>query len=439
MSATKTSNPVSTEDQVRHRNRRSLWRISCVGILIAALLCWQGPALWIGIFHRLAIGAIHTHDPGTALYWLSWADLPGFSEPETSLIRIQAARRLGDGDLISAALSEAELRGADSQAIQRHRILYAAECGRMREAEPFLPTLLTDPLVDNTDVCLAYVTGFLRNQRSAEALSMIEAWMQDAPADPAPWFLRGRLRRLDRNLEEAESDLRQAVDLSTTWMEPVVELAQVLADTRRASEAATLFEKAMEDPRVRGRAAVGLAACLKTLGDAGKSTAVLRQELATSPDNIDARMELGRSELENSNFSEAAGSLEKVVEARSYDDEARFLLAECLRQTGREAEAEEHLAVVHDTRSALVELFSLSEQIEKDSRNEELLLRAGELMLKYSDPDAGIITLLAVVDLNPRNKEAHKMIADYYTLRGKDDPRLRELAEYHRTCFESVK
>lgn len=423
----------------RRKQHRIVWRFGAVGIVLAALLCWKGTKLWTSGFHQLALRSIQSHEPETALYWLGWADLPGFSDPNTSLIRIQAVRRIGDGPKLEAALFEAEHRGADYESLQRQRILYAAQCGQMRESEPFLSVLLTDKSVDNTDVCLAYVTGFLRNQRSAEAMTLVEAWLKDTPSDPTPWFIRGRMKRLEDNLQAAESDLRIAVKLSATWMEPAVELAEVLGDTGRPAEAIALYEKAMADGRVKQRAAVGLAVCLKSAGDTGRALFVLQQELASSPTNINARMELGRTQLENAEYLKAVSTLETVVKARPYDDEARFLLAQCLRQTGRRVEALEHLKVVTAARTALTELGSLREQIKQNPRNEALLLRAGELLLNYSDPEEGILTLLSVVDLNPRNSEAHRMIAEYYSTNSRNNAAFQKLAAYHRTRYESVK
>jgi hypothetical protein len=53
-------------------------------------------------------------------------------------------------------------------------------------------------------------------------------------------------------------------------------------------------------------------------------------------------------------------------------------------------------------------------------------------MLKYRDPQDGVVELQSVLDLNPGCREAHALLADYFsTVQPKTDSAQRQM-EYHR-------
>lgn len=423
--------PVPADRRIRKRSRslRVLWTLLIVG----ALTFWLFPPLWKSTLHALAEASLKSHDATTALARLQLADRIGTASPETSLLRIQAARRTGDNSAIEAALLEAEQRGASTKALDRQRLLCAAQAGQLNKAVPHLSTLLTDTSADNKDVCLAFITGYLRNHRTKDALILIDAWLKDAPSDSYPWLIRGRIRRLRDDVVRAEADLRESVKLAGTWQEPVVELAEVLKETRRPEEAIPLFQSAMSDPSLQTRAAVGLALSLKATGDNSHADQVLKKVLETHPDDATVRLEVARTDFENADYEKAVAGLDRILATHPHHDEARYILAQSLQQLGRDAEAATQFSQVTEAREAHAQLTSLRDEIQKQPNDDSLLLSAGRLLLRYGDPEEGVVTLLAALDVNPHNNEAHELLAEYYEQHGDQNSHRQQQAQWHRS------
>ena len=140
---------------------------------------------------------------------------------------------------------------------------------------------------DNRDVSFSYIVGFLRAQRYREAGALIDALMKDDPANPFPWYARGRVYGLQQLLPKAESDFRRALELSPDWSEPAIELAELLHESHRQREAMPLFQRLLDQQQFSVRAAVGLADCLKSVGDP--------QQAATTLERV--REEIGRAHV----------------------------------------------------------------------------------------------------------------------------------------------
>lgn len=412
--------------------RRWPARRMLIGLGICVLALFSRNAWWPPFFHQMALRSLSAQQPQTALRWLDRAEWMGAQRVDTALLRCRACRRIGDPDQIQAAIAQAAARGAEPRLIEREQILFQAQSGEMSSASPYLSRLLTDTSGDNLDVCASFVIGYLRNQRYREAGTLVDALMKDAPEDPFPWYVRGRVSALQQLLPRAEADYREAIRRSPQWLDPVISLAELLAETHRQREAIVLFEQVLPDRAMAGRAAVGLAECLKATGDPQKAREVLLQTLPFAENDPGLLISLGRIEFEESRFSEAASALSKALALRPWADDALFILAQCQRQLGLAEEAGKTFEKVEEFRKALAELRQLEDQISANPTDEATRLRSGELMLKYRDPQDGVVELQSVLDLNPGCREAHALLADYFsTVQPKTDSAQRQM-EYHR-------
>ena len=418
----------------RRIRRRRIW--PWLTLLAIAFCLWQKDTLWPPLFHRLATQKLDRHEPEEALKWLDRAEWFGAERPDTAMLRTRAARLTGDVALFAQALQLSESRDVSSIYLQRERILSAAQSGQMSIATPHLSTLLTDTSGDNRDVCLAYVTGFLRSLRLNEAMSLLDVLLKDSPNDAYPWLIRGRIWLLQSESRKAESDFRMALSIRPDWNEPLIYLAETLYDTRRASEALPLFENAMKSDEFRTRAAVGLARCMKAIAEVDKAKAVLQDALKQDPLNHDALMELGRTYQEEGEVNLAIPLLESAIRQMPGSEESHYRLAQCYLSVGRKDEADREFKIVDEARLALSELNRLNDQIRNQPQNEDLLVRSGELMLRFADPDDGVAVLMSALDINPSNKTAHKLLAEHYQKLSATIPELRQQFERHKKLSE---
>jgi TolA-binding protein len=96
---------------------------------------------------------------------------------------------------------------------------------------------------DDEDMALLRAVSLLRSGLYDKASRALEEFVSHYPEHPAAYFYLGRCRNLQGGLEEAESYLRNAVDLVPDSADFLVELAIVLEKQGRESEASTYYHR----------------------------------------------------------------------------------------------------------------------------------------------------------------------------------------------------
>lgn len=383
----------------------------------------------------LARQALARYDAERARVWLDWAERFGGESAEIALWRARVFRRLGRLDATRAALERALQLGAPRERLERENWLALAQAGQLREAEPQLPLLLTQPGDDGPEICEAYVLGYLRTFRHAQAERLLQAWMQDWPDQARPYVLRGRLYLVQQQTRKAEADFRSALARDPHCAEAAVELAEILRSEHRPAEARPLFAQFLHDRQVGTRARVGLAACLKALGQAESARQVLAEALSAAPEDGVVLRELGRTELEGGHFAAAEAYLRRALPL-TRDDEVRYLLAQALQGQGKSEQAKPLFEEVRRTREAFRELQRLEDELVKSPGNPALLTQMGALLLEHADPEEGVVRLLAALDRDPQAVEARRLLVRHYEQRAQGRPEFQKLADYHRSFLE---
>jgi tetratricopeptide (TPR) repeat protein len=182
------------------------WIRLAVLLAVLLLLIWQRQ-LWLGgLLDSRVRTALQQQEPERALWWLDWMERFLGRAAETELLRARAYRHLGRWPDVEAALKRADEQQAPRRLLEREQTLALAQSGQLRRAEPQLARLLSDDRDDPTDVCEAFVIGYMRSQRQANALHLIDGWLADAPQDFRPYLYRARIYRVSEELKQAEAD-----------------------------------------------------------------------------------------------------------------------------------------------------------------------------------------------------------------------------------------
>jgi tetratricopeptide (TPR) repeat protein len=263
--------------------------------------------------------------------------------------------------------------------------------------------------------------------------------MKDDPQNPFPWYARGRVYSLQQLLPKAEADFRKALELSPDWTDPAIELAELLQESHRQRDAMPLFQKLLERQQFTVRAATGLADCLKSVGEPQQAATVLEQTREAGQTDAAWWIATGRLHFEEGRFAEAESALQRGLELQPWADDALFTLAQCQRQLQQDQIAAENFRRVEEFRAALSKLRNLQDQITASPTNEQVRMEAAELMLKYQDPQDGVVALQGVLDLNPGNQRAHELLADYFEHLQPTTEQSRERAGWHRSRAAALK
>jgi predicted Zn-dependent protease len=142
--------------------------------------------------------------------------------------------------------------------------------------------------------------------------------------------------------------------------------------------------------------------------------------------------------FETGAYAEAAERLEAAIKEAPHDEEGHYLLAQTLRLAGRPDDAAPHYEFVREAREAGGELQKLRDVLRTNPRDVASLVRAGELLMRYTNPDEGVLRLMAALDIEPGNRQALQLLADHYSERAKSDQQFRELAEQFQRRLQSA-
>jgi Flp pilus assembly protein TadD len=412
----------------RRRLRRLLLAAAAIGLL---LWCFRG---WLAEVPKWqARRALAGRDAAQALRWLERAEHLRPGDGEIEFLRARAYRKQGDLDKDRRHIEKAWELGYSVERLQREQILAQAQAGQLREAEPHLSRLLTDLQGDAAEICEAFVNGYVLNYRFADALRLLESWSSDFPRDPYPHFVRGRILVQLSQWAQAESAFRRSWELQPGNPELACALADALLELNRPEDALSWFEAALPGASTAFEARVGQAKCLRALGRPDEARNALRQLSTADRRRPAAAVALARLELEDGQAGQAIEILEAARSRSPTDPEVRHALAGALRAAGREDEAREHFEWFSEAQVELVRARQLSEEISKKPADIETRLEVAGILLKYGRGEDAVRWLHSVLNLDPGNTAAHRLLADHYAARTEEDAAFAELARRHRS------
>jgi tetratricopeptide (TPR) repeat protein len=411
------------------RFRRAIQSLLVLGIVVLTAWLSGMPSM---LLKAQAQRQLHRGRADQALSWLNWARKLNKADAELEFLTARTYRIQGDMNLTRAHLQKAWDLGFPVAKLEREQTLAMAQSGQFHNAEAALPGLLTDPRGDMTDICDAYVTGFIRTYRLGEAERLLRAWLADAPQDPRALLLRGKMN-IDRlDWKAAEEDFRGVLTRVPEHAEAADFLAGVLLKQKQPEAALDVLPIAVKDPRTHLSASLREVECYRIQGQDAAARQRLQSILKEFPDNMQAHLELGSLESDAGSFESALVELERARELAPNSPEVRYPLAIALRRLGRGKEAKPHFDFVTRAREAVVAAMKLRNDVAKNPGDAELRCRIGTTLLDYGQTERGLVWLQSALDVNPRLVSAHQRLADYYESRADESEDFAKLALTHR-------
>lgn len=273
-----------------------------------------------------------------------------------------------------------------------------------------------------------------------EAERELDAAVSLDPTSAAARFARGRMHfdqrrvllgaaQVDRaRLARALEDFRAAADLDPSREIYPYFVGLAAMETRDGfAEAADAFRATLRLRPSHADARVRLGTALRYLGEFDEARDVLEDAVRRNPAGIEENRELGRLYADEGDWGLAVACFRRVVEADPRATDTWIALADALRRTGREEEADEALAAYQTHRAADEEARerasqALSPEVVEDFQAATAHLRAGRT-------EEALAAFEAVVREHPEVSAAHANIGSIHFRANRPDPARAAFAE----------
>jgi len=437
-------------DIVRPRRRhRLLWT---GGLLLAAVVIAYFSGGITKLLHLRVAHQLKQRDYEAAGDTLDWVRNLRCANAETAFWDARLKRKLLRITEVPPLLSEAAQRGFDRERLRREALLLQAQTGRITPIIRELDELVSDPRDDGSEICEAYVNGALIAGETQLALTILPVWKAEFPRDPHPHYAHGRWLEYQSKFDDAEGELRAAVELDSRHWPAQYALGRLLLERSRIEEALTHFDAAVP---MRDNAAplFQRAKCLRALSRLDEAHAILKDLVARPADDVrrsftrvgepqrglPIQQELGTLESALRNDAEALRWLDMVLADDPKNLDARYARAMALRGLGRTDEADREFADVKRIRALLSEVDKLADEVQKHPGEPMVAerCRIGELFIQNENGRRGEFWLRDALNHDPHYAPAHALLADYYAALAKRDPAYAPLAEEHRNAAGS--
>ncbi len=206
-----------------------------------------------------------------------------------------------------------------------------------------------------------------------------------------------------------------------------LQLARALLRQKKIAEAVRQFEQILPDHRERA-VLLGLARCRDQQGLPDQARQLLEELIEKHPQDVEALILRGKLDMEAGRKADAEVWFQRAHAAHPNHYEATFQLAQCLLGQGKKKEAEPYQRQVAQIDAYRRQLDKLRKQSLENPGDLMPRYEAGLLALKNGDEEEGIRWLRGILNLDPRHKDTHAALADYYERRGQADR-----AAFHRS------
>ncbi len=423
------ANTKTTRRVVQIRRRTAI----LVGFLVVSLVLLIGQREYLSVFpNSRARGALRQRDLPGAQYWLRISEriAPGNAEKEFLLARV--CRREGDFEGMRQHLRKSLQAGFPADTIQREEWLALAQSGKIQEAESYLGALTNEPRGDAPEICEAYVIGYLRNYRLQKAFELLAVWEADFPRDPQPFFWRGQIRQEQRAWSEAAREFQETLRRDPHHTQAALDLADALIELKRPEDALRFYDLAAAQADGGAPAQLGRAKSLKMLGRKDEARQTLEALVRQDPNHAAAAVELAQLESAAGRHARALELLEPLESREPKNLDLQYAYAVALRGTKQLDEAKKRFDAVTKIREERHRASDLVMQAAQQPDNADLRCEIGTIYLHYGDEKTGLVWLANALECDPRHRETHRVLADYYASHSEDDPRYQTLAQNHR-------
>ncbi len=404
--------------------RRPKQSVLALGLIVLVLAA-SSPFLWASYHWFAGQSALKRYHSSEALRHFHeclkvW---PWSRSVRVHLLAVRAARREGDFSEAFQQLHEVQstLGDKSSETLLEWAMLHAAG-GDLSKVERLLQEWARNDPQDVPLILEALTEGYLHMSRVAEALQCVDEWLARDPDNVQALYLRSNIFRQSGSWTKAAPDLRRVVELDPDRPRARWWLAVALATVGYYDEAVSHLEFLLQHPPkdvdsmdILAR----LAYCRHRQGKSREARALLDEVLAQRPNHGFALLTRGQIDQMNGQLPQAEKWLRLAAQAFPFDYKAHWALTECLRQQGKDKEAQAAETYANWLKDRWERYTEITAHLMSQRPNDPALhCELGKLMIELGNPEGGKNWLQTALFLDQNYVPALTALADYYAKQG---------------------
>jgi Tfp pilus assembly protein PilF len=343
-------------------------------------------------------------------------------QPRNAALHIQlarVARRAGHFEQAAEHLETCQqLEGVTPENALEWALLRTAR-GEVTDTEDLLQKQVDHGSTETAQILEALAQGYIRTYRLGNAMDCLNRLLAREPDHVRALIWRASLKESAGKAEEAEADLRRAVDVQPDHVGARSRFGEFLLRHKKAEEALHQFEylrpgRGGDQPAVL----LGLARSQRQLGATESARQVLDALLARYPQEGEALIERGQLALESESSAAAEGWFRRAIAESPLNPQAHYLLAQSLRGQGKDREAQQHEAIREGLENDRKRLEVVVVQVGKAPSDPAPRLEAGQICFRLGKEREGLRWLLSALQQAPHDRQTHAVLADYYERTG---------------------
>jgi len=399
----------------QHRYRRVVVWCGAVAVLVSAVPAWNR------LTSSLALGRAQQalRDGDVELAWRGLQDLQKAQPRRADCCYALAVanRRLGRLDAAFQLLQQAEDLGWPIEEVTRQRYLARFQAGDIAGTKQYLNRLITSGVNDETaeEVYEALAKGYLAEYRPADAVAVLDKWIQWRPDLVQPRVWRAQVYRDVAQWPAAIPDYRQIVELAPESVDHHLDLAEALFLNGDIDEAHQRYQETRRRFPDELRATVGLAQCERRLGNADAARGLLSEALSRNVTGVlraNALFELGQLSLDAANADEAAKHLEEAATITPNDSRLQYALGSAYSRLGKEAEALVHFQQADKITQNHRRIWKLRQDVVTQPANVAARFEIATVLRELGYTADAYHWFLTVVHLDPQHTAARQAAAE---------------------------
>jgi tetratricopeptide (TPR) repeat protein len=336
-------------------------------------------------------------------------------------------------DRFTTHLESAARLGFPVDRVNREQALALAQTGRLAVNDPRVAELLASPGDDLLEIYEAVVRGAFELFETDLAVTLLDGWQADFPTDAQPHFLRGFYHEYEEQWQDAEVSFRRALELAESRIDVRLGLARALRKQNRFHEALEQYRICLT--REQGPDTwFGIGECLKMQGALEQARLAYERGNAEDPENYDCLLALGQFDVRAGRGKDALPWVQRALEQRPYEFNARYALANAFLYAGETERATEHFQRAVAAQQATVRVEALSRYVADHPDDVEKRVEIGKTLLEYGQREVAVSWLRGVLNVDSSHQLTHALLADFYLQQGQ-----HELAERHRIQLDKSK